>query len=168
FNRVDRDKNGVLNLYELQTALHNDDSSAFKISTIKTLIKNFVPQKEIDYLIDFEDFKKLYKEIITWRNIFKQFDLDNSFTIDFSEFVSSIEKIGFSLPENLNRFIFNKFSYKNPSSLNNEMKFDSFVESILLIISLTKTFVKYRTQEDFNYAKISYPDFLEEFVKLIA
>ena len=107
------------------------------------------------FFIDFSNFKVIYKHVLKWKQVFQAQDENQSATVEFNEFSKALSQLGFELPSDLSEFVFNKYSTAS------QMKFDAFIESVLVIIALTKVFEKYDCQKR-GVAEIPYFEFMKD------
>ncbi|KAH9955852.1 hypothetical protein BC827DRAFT_1235188 [Russula dissimulans] len=83
FLTVDQDGNGQLSHEELRSALLNDRGLPFSNSSVKYLMSIF--DWDGNGSISFEEFARLWKFVIRWRELFVEFDVDRDGSIDAEE-----------------------------------------------------------------------------------
>ncbi|KAK6463559.1 hypothetical protein DFJ63DRAFT_335088 [Scheffersomyces coipomensis] len=191
FERTDTNRSGRISARELTALLSNLDNTKFNDHTVVLLIKLFnqkgsassspttnssTSQHHINInsaSLTFEQFCSLWKYIHDYRKLFKQADVDNSGDITFGEFQEILLKIGYKLNIDLILNIFTRFSYKeinqfdynNSSNLIGKLKFDSFIELLAYLSTLTDIFKKY-DKGMVGVANIKYSDFLQEIINI--
>ncbi|KAK6199469.1 uncharacterized protein RJT21DRAFT_46914 [Scheffersomyces amazonensis] len=191
FDRTDTNRSGRISARELTALLSNLDNSRFNDHTIVLLIKLFnqkgssssassptttTASQQVTFnsaSLTFEQFCSLWKYIYDYRKLFKQADSDGSGDISFGEFQEILGKIGYKLNIDLILNIFTKFSYKdvnefsynNPTNLIGKLKFDSFIELLAYLSTLTDIFKKY-DKGMVGVANIKYSDFLQEIINI--
>lgn len=83
FTMVDRDSSGKINAEELKAALVNGKGQNFSDAACKLMIGMF--DQDSSGTIDIVEFEKLYAYINQWLSVFKNYDRDNSGSIDENE-----------------------------------------------------------------------------------
>ncbi|KFD45911.1 hypothetical protein M513_13196 [Trichuris suis] len=88
FQSVDRDRSGQITATELQSALSNGSWTPFNAETVRVLISMF--DNNGDGTVNFEEFYALWKYITDWTSTFRNFDRDNSGSIDKNELANAL------------------------------------------------------------------------------
>uniref|UniRef100_A0A4W2GZ13 Programmed cell death 6 n=1 Tax=Bos indicus x Bos taurus TaxID=30522 RepID=A0A4W2GZ13_BOBOX len=83
FQRVDKDRSGVISDNELQQALSNGTWTPFNPVTVRSIISMF--DRENKAGVNFSEFTGVWKYITDWQNVFRTYDRDNSGMIDKNE-----------------------------------------------------------------------------------
>ncbi|XP_067167639.1 peflin isoform X2 [Apteryx mantelli] len=83
FQAVDTDRSGYISLKELKAALVNSNWSAFNNDTCMLMLNMF--DKTGSGRMDVYGFSALLRFIQQWRNLFQQYDRDQSGSVSFSE-----------------------------------------------------------------------------------
>ncbi|XP_077365480.1 programmed cell death protein 6 isoform X1 [Festucalex cinctus] len=92
FQRVDKDRSGVISDSELQQALSNGTWTPFNPVTVRSIISMFDREKKSG--VNFNEFAGVWKYITDWQNIFRTYDRDNSGFIDKSELRQALTGFG--------------------------------------------------------------------------
>ncbi|XP_015345907.1 programmed cell death protein 6 isoform X1 [Marmota marmota marmota] len=96
FQRVDKDRSGVISDSELQQALSNGTWTPFNPVTVRSIISMF--DRENKAGVNFSEFTGVWKYITDWQNVFRTYDRDNSGMIDKNELKQALS--GFALAGN--------------------------------------------------------------------
>ncbi|KAG7523783.1 programmed cell death protein 6 isoform X1 [Solea senegalensis] len=92
FQRVDKDRSGVISDSELQQALSNGTWTPFNPVTVRSIISMF--DRENKGGVNFNEFAGVWKYITDWQNIFRTYDRDNSGFIDRNELKQALTGFG--------------------------------------------------------------------------
>ena len=76
YQRLDKDKSGVISDKELQQALSNGTWTPFNPVTVRSII--FMFDRENKAGVNFSEFTGVWKHITDWQNVFRTYDKDNS------------------------------------------------------------------------------------------
>ena len=128
FERVDKNKNGLISPEELRDALSNgSEDFPFQISTIKAMMLTFNLGncKEID----FDHFIHVWKYMNDWQKCFKFYDKDKSGTICTKELSSALATFGYNLPEEITKTLVTRFDRMG----NDQILFDDFIRCCLIL-----------------------------------
>lgn len=160
FANHDVKNKGRLTAEELQNLLQNDDNTHFCISAVDALINLFGASRF--GTINQAEFVSLYKRVKNWRKIYVDNDINGSFTISVSEFHNSLQELGYLVPFEVSERLFDQYAeFMNQSVNGKELKFDKFVEALVWLMRLTKTFRKYDLNQE-GIATIHYKDFIDQ------
>ncbi|KAG0055000.1 Programmed cell death protein 6 [Gryganskiella cystojenkinii] len=154
FDSVDADRSGSLNIEELQRALINGDWSPFNVETVRLVFNMF--DSDNSGLINFDEFKGLWKYIEEWRACFVAFDKDRSGFIDFNELKTAMHSFRYNLSDNFLTLVIRKYDKRGRG----DISFDMFIQISCSIKSLTDAFMRI-DREGKGYATIGYEQFLE-------
>ncbi|XP_032966379.1 programmed cell death protein 6 isoform X2 [Rhinolophus ferrumequinum] len=92
FQRVDKDRSGVISDNELQQALSNGTWTPFNPVTVRSIISMF--DRENKAGVNFSEFTGVWKYITDWQNVFRTYDRDNSGMIDKNELKQALSGFG--------------------------------------------------------------------------
>nr|XP_036871430.1 programmed cell death protein 6 isoform X2 [Manis javanica] len=92
FQRVDKDRSGVISDSELQQALSNGTWTPFNPVTVRSIISMF--DRENKAGVNFSEFTGVWKYITDWQNVFRTYDRDNSGMIDKNELKQALSDCG--------------------------------------------------------------------------
>nr|KAF6355696.1 programmed cell death 6 [Myotis myotis] len=85
FQRVDKDRSGVISDNELQQALSNGTWTPFNPVTVRSIISMF--DRENKAGVNFSEFTGVWKYITDWQNVFRKFDRQGRGQIAFDDFI---------------------------------------------------------------------------------
>ncbi|GCC24865.1 programmed cell death protein 6 [Chiloscyllium punctatum] len=153
FQRVDRDRSGVISESELQQALSNGTWTPFNPKTVRSIIGMFDRNNRGG--VDFNEFMGLWKYIIDWQNIFRTYDRDNSNFIDKNELKQALSGFGYRLSDQFYTILLNKFDRQGRG----QVAFDDFIQCCIVLQRLTDVFRRYDTDQD-GWIQISYEQYL--------
>ncbi|XP_032298468.1 programmed cell death protein 6 isoform X3 [Coturnix japonica] len=91
FQRVDKDRSGVISDTELQQALSNGTWTPFNPATVRSILGMF--DRENKGGVNFNEFTGVWKYITDWQNVFRTYDRDNSGMIDKSELKQALTEV---------------------------------------------------------------------------
>ncbi|ODV60490.1 EF-hand [Ascoidea rubescens DSM 1968] len=175
FRRIDTDNSGEISQRELSEAIKNPDGTKFDNSTIRLMVKLFDRNK--NNTLDFREFFFLYRYFNFWVDSFKSMDTDKSLTIDYEEFLNTLQIFQYNLSPNLSKFIFNKFSRANiqenygldymiSSKTPNAMKLGNYIECLIWLTKFTAFFQKFDTNNS-GVATVNFEDFIIEQINML-
>jgi Ca2+-binding EF-hand superfamily protein len=153
FVSVDMDRSGKISAQELQTALGNAPWARFSAETCRIMIGMF--DRDRTGTIELHEFQALWNYIGQWRAIFDQFDRDRSGAIDGSELNTMLTQMGYRLSPQFIQCLLYRYDPQRKQSL----QFDGFVQSCVLLKTLTDAFRQKDTQMR-GAIQISYEEFL--------
>uniref|UniRef100_UPI00398E34FE programmed cell death protein 6 n=1 Tax=Pristiophorus japonicus TaxID=55135 RepID=UPI00398E34FE len=153
FQRVDRDRSGIISEPELQQALSNGTWTPFNPKTVRCIIGMFDRNNRGG--VDFNEFMGLWKYINDWQNIFRTYDRDNSSFIDKNELKQALTGFGYRLSEQFYSVLLNKFDRQGRG----QVAFDDFVQCCIVLQRLTDVFRRYDTDQD-GWIQVSYEQYL--------
>ncbi|ANZ74140.1 BA75_00677T0 [Komagataella pastoris] len=159
FKEADYRRKGYLTESELSGVLRNSDQSTFRPSTVSLMINLF--DENDTKTIDVAGFGRLLEYIDYWEEVFFIYDRDHSYSISFKEFKALIKDTGYSLPSSTVEFIFRKHS----SNSGSDMRFDSFIESMVWLLRITDSFKKFESKGT-GVAVFPFHNFIEEIFSL--
>ncbi|XP_018646550.1 programmed cell death protein, putative [Schistosoma mansoni] len=115
FRRIDKNGSGNISADELQSCLSNGLGTMFNIRTVQLMMSMF--DSDMNGTISFDEFGKLFKYVNDWQNCFRQFDRDNSGSIDRQELSTALMRFGYNLsPQFINFMIltgaFRRYDYR--------------------------------------------------------
>ncbi|KCV72696.1 hypothetical protein H696_00275 [Fonticula alba] len=155
FRAVDTDRSGTINAEELQRCLTNGGwaNRPFAMSTINLLINLF--DVDNNGTIDFQKFKGIWSYIGQWVNVFRQFDRDQSGSIDIHELRTALRQFGYALSDQMVSILLRKYSVPDQTGI----AFDHFIELCATLQSLTNAFRRYDINQN-GWATMQYEQFL--------
>ncbi|KAI8822129.1 uncharacterized protein EV422DRAFT_525743 [Fimicolochytrium jonesii] len=154
FVAVDADRSGECNPQEIQRALINGDWSPFSLETVQLMMTLF--DRDGSGSISFQEFVSLWKYIEDWKRIFKQFDRDNSGTINRAELRQALSAFGFNVSDRVVDVVVKKFAKKGAV----DITFDSFICGCVTVKNLSEAFQSYDQDRD-GWVNMSHDMFLE-------
>ncbi|GAA5858733.1 hypothetical protein JCM8547_004962 [Rhodosporidiobolus lusitaniae] len=112
--------------------------------------------------IGFSEFAGLWRYIKDWQGIFRQFDRDQSGTMDGNEFSVALSQFGYQLSPNLVNLLIKKYSplQGNPGAAPAGVNFDRFVRCCVTVKQLSEGF-KGHDQDRDGWVQISYEQFMQ-------
>lgn len=136
FQHCDSDRNGILNMNELQTALRNTDNSYYDIITVKSLMSTLFDRNKAE--VNLDEFRRLVEFLKQWKSHFSRCDVDRSGKLDISEFEQAIISFGYQVS---NKFVQNVF-YDLAEQENGQfyIQFDRFVQGCLFVKKVHESF----------------------------
>lgn len=108
---------GFLELFVCNKGL----GTMFNIRTVQLMITMF--DCDMNGTISFDEFGKLFKYVNDWQNCFRQFDRDNSGSIDRQELSTALMRFGYSLSPQFINFMVRRFGHNRRESIS----FDDFI-----------------------------------------
>uniref|UniRef100_A0A673B7Y9 EF-hand domain-containing protein n=1 Tax=Sphaeramia orbicularis TaxID=375764 RepID=A0A673B7Y9_9TELE len=138
FQRVDKDRSGVISDSELQQAL-----------------SNAMFDRENKGGVNFNEFAGVWKYITDWQNIFRTYDRDNSGFIDKNELKQALTGFGYRLSDQFYGTLIEKFDRQRKG----QVAFDDFIQCCIVLQRLTDVFRQYDTDQD-GWIQVSYEQYL--------
>uniref|UniRef100_A0A7N8XJ24 Programmed cell death protein 6 n=1 Tax=Mastacembelus armatus TaxID=205130 RepID=A0A7N8XJ24_9TELE len=138
FQRVDKDRSGVISDSELQQAL-----------------SNAMFDRENKGGVNFNEFAGVWKYITDWQNIFRTYDRDNSGFIDKNELRQALTGFGYRLSDQFYGTLIEKFDRQRKG----QVAFDDFIQCCIVLQRLTDVFRRYDTDQD-GWIQVSYEQYL--------
>ncbi|KAM6373779.1 programmed cell death protein 6 isoform 1-T1 [Alca torda] len=182
FQRVDKDRSGIISDNELQQALSNGSAynldkgqvftaslfTAHKIFSYSAGIEDgtwtpFNPATVRSILgmfdrenkggVNFNEFTGVWKYISDWQNVFRTYDRDNSGMIDKNELKQALT--GYRLSDQFYDILIRKFDRQGRG----QVAFDDFIQCCVVLQRLTDVFRRYDTDQD-GWIQVSYEQYL--------
>nr|XP_056703083.1 peflin isoform X2 [Euleptes europaea] len=154
FQSVDCDHSGYISTKELRQALVNSNWSAFNDETCLMMMNMF--DKTKSGRIDLYGFSALWRFIQQWRNLFQQYDRDQSGCINCNELHQALSQMGYNLSPQFSQLLLSRYSQKATGP---GIHLDRFIQICTLLQSMTEAFREKDTGMTGN-ARINYEDFL--------
>uniref|UniRef100_A0A3Q0R5W0 Programmed cell death protein 6 n=1 Tax=Amphilophus citrinellus TaxID=61819 RepID=A0A3Q0R5W0_AMPCI len=151
FQRVDKDRSGVISDSELQQALSNGMDHAFNA----LLSTSAMFDRENKGGVNFNEFAGVWKYITDWQNIFRTYDRDNSGFIDKNELKQALTGFGYRLSDQFYGTLIEKFDRQRKG----QVAFDDFIQCCIVLQRLTDVFRRYDTDQD-GWIQVSYEQYL--------
>uniref|UniRef100_A0A8D0YVU0 Programmed cell death protein 6 n=1 Tax=Sus scrofa TaxID=9823 RepID=A0A8D0YVU0_PIG len=153
FQRVDKDRSGVISDNELQQALSNGTWTPFNPVTVRSIISMF--DRENKAGVNFSEFTGVWKYITDWQNVFRTYDRDNSGMIDRNELKQALSGFGYRLSDQFHDILIRKFDRQGRG----QIAFDDFIQGCIVLQRLTDIFRRYDTDQD-GWIQVSYEQYL--------
>ncbi|XP_070102273.1 programmed cell death protein 6 isoform X6 [Equus przewalskii] len=125
FQRVDKDRSGVISDNELQQALSNGTWTPFNPVTVRSIISMF--DRENKAGVNFSEFTGVWKYITDWQNVFRTYDRDNSGMIDKNELKQALS--GYRLSDQFHDILIRKFDRQGRG----QIAFDDFIQGCIVL-----------------------------------
>ncbi|KAM6190603.1 peflin [Sarcoramphus papa] len=154
FQAVDADHSGYISVKELKQALVNSNWSTFNDETCLLMINMF--DKTRSGRIDVYGFSALLRFIQQWKNLFQQYDRDQSGSISFSELQQAFSQMGYNLSPQFSQLLLARYAQR---SSNPSIQLDRFIQICMQLQSTTDAFREKDTGLVGN-VRLSYEDFL--------
>ncbi|XP_059686864.1 peflin [Gavia stellata] len=154
FQAVDADRSGYISVKELKQALVNSNWSTFNDETCLLMINMF--DKTRSGRIDVYGFSALLRFIQQWKNLFQQYDRDQSGSISFSELQQAFSQMGYNLSPQFSQLLLARYAQR---SSNPSIQLDRFIQICMQLQSTTDAFREKDTGLVGN-VRLSYEDFL--------
>uniref|UniRef100_A0A8B9NY55 Peflin n=1 Tax=Apteryx owenii TaxID=8824 RepID=A0A8B9NY55_APTOW len=154
FQAVDTDRSGYISLKELKAALVNSNWSAFNNDTCMLMLNMF--DKTGSGRMDVYGFSALLRFIQQWRNLFQQYDRDQSGSISFSELQQALSQMGYNLSPQFSQLLLSRYTQR---SSNPSIQLDRFIHICIQLQSMTEAFREKDTGLVGN-VRLGYEDFL--------
>uniref|UniRef100_A0A8B9YIT2 Programmed cell death protein 6 n=1 Tax=Bos mutus grunniens TaxID=30521 RepID=A0A8B9YIT2_BOSMU len=142
FQRVDKDRSGVISDNELQQALSNGTWTPFNPVTVRSIISMF--DRENKAGVNFSEFTGVWKYITDWQNVFRTYDRDNSGMIDKNELKQALSGFGYRLSDQFHDILIRKFDRQGRG----QIAFDDFIQGCIVLQRLTDIFRRHDTDQD--------------------
>ncbi|GAB4851644.1 hypothetical protein Ancab_031047 [Ancistrocladus abbreviatus] len=139
FNKIDKDRSGLICDKELQSALSNF-SQSFSLRTVRLLMYAFTGTNA--RTIGPREFVPLINSLQSWKAGFQRFDRNRNGSIDASELREALQCLGFSVTPVVLKLLVAKFDKNGGKS---SIQYDNFIECCLTIKGLTE---KFRAKEN--------------------
>ncbi|KAG5888271.1 hypothetical protein JTB14_025191 [Gonioctena quinquepunctata] len=153
FVAVDKDRSGHISWEELQTALINGQGERFSPTACKLMISMFDTDKT--GTVGLNEFQLLYNYINQWLGVFKNFDRDQSGSIEEQELGQAFQQMGFRFSQDFVKFLIAKSDLKNHLI----MSVDQFIVVCIQIQRFTEAF-RERDKELKGEITLAFEDFL--------
>nr|XP_023011802.1 peflin [Leptinotarsa decemlineata] len=134
FQAVDKDRSGQISWEELQAALINGQGEHFSPTSCKLMISMFDTDRT--GTIGINEFQLLYNYINQWLGVFKNYDRDQSGSIEEPELAQAFQQMGFRFSEDFVKFLIVKSDLKN----HQKMSVDQFIVACIQIQRFTEAF----------------------------
>ncbi|KAM6115931.1 peflin [Phoenicopterus ruber ruber] len=154
FQAVDADRSGYISVKELKQALVNSNWSTFNDETCLLMINMF--DKTRSGRIDVYGFSALLRFIQQWKNLFQQYDRDQSGSISFNELQQAFSQMGYNLSPQFSQLLLARYAQR---SSNPSIQLDRFIQICMQLQSTTDAFREKDTGLVGN-VRLSYEDFL--------
>ncbi|XP_040443823.1 peflin [Falco naumanni] len=154
FQAVDADHSGYISVKELKQALLNSNWSTFNDETCLLMINMF--DKTRSGRIDVYGFSALLRFIQQWKNLFQQYDRDQSGSISFNELQQAFSQMGYNLSPQFSQLLMARYAQR---SSNPSIQLDRFIQVCMQLQSMTDAFREKDTGLVGN-VRLSYEDFL--------
>ncbi|XP_072031118.1 calpain small subunit 2-like [Amphiura filiformis] len=113
----------------------------FSIDSCKSMVA--MTDSDRSGKLGFEEFMDLWKSILAWRNVFKQFDCDNSGSFSAKELHLALSAVGYQLNPKI--FAAMVLRYTNKES---QITFDNFMACAAKLRHMYHVFRKYKGSDD--------------------
>jgi Ca2+-binding EF-hand superfamily protein len=153
FQKVDKDRSGAISVDELQQALSNGSWTPFNPETVRLMIGMF--DRDRSGTINFQEFGSLWKYVTDWQQTFRNYDKDNSGSIDKNELKTALSSFGYRLSDRFYDILIRKFDRSGRGTV----AFDDFIQCCVVIQTLTNSFRHYDTNKN-GWISITYEQFL--------
>uniref|UniRef100_A0A8C4TMF2 Peflin n=1 Tax=Falco tinnunculus TaxID=100819 RepID=A0A8C4TMF2_FALTI len=147
FQAVDADHSGYISVKELKQALLNSNWSTFNDETCLLMIS------ESGHVYGFS---ALLRFIQQWKNLFQQYDRDQSGSISFNELQQAFSQMGYNLSPQFSQLLMARYAQR---SSNPSIQLDRFIQVCMQLQSMTDAFREKDTGLVGN-VRLSYEDFL--------
>uniref|UniRef100_A0A8C3D912 Programmed cell death protein 6 n=1 Tax=Corvus moneduloides TaxID=1196302 RepID=A0A8C3D912_CORMO len=141
FQRVDKDRSGIISDNELQQALSNGTWTPFNPATVRSILGMF--DRENKGGVNFNEFTGVWKYITDWQNVFRTYDRDNSGMIDKNELKQALTGFGYRLSDQFYDILIRKFDRQGRG----QVAFDDFIQCCVVLQRLTDVFRRYDTDQ---------------------
>jgi len=152
FAAVDQDRSGRISAAELKQALMSSNGRTFSESCCRLMIGMF--DREGTGQIDVHGFEQLFNYVNQWLSAFRSYDRNGSGYIDNSEFMQSLQTMGYRFTPQFIDMLATKFGEKGAG-----LPVDGFINACILIQKFTEGFRQRDTQQQ-GVITIPYEDFL--------
>lgn len=151
---MDADHSGYISVKELKQALVNSNWSTFNDETCFLMINMF--DKTRSGRIDVYGFSGLWKFIQQWRNLFHQYDRDNSGCISQMELQQALTQMGYNLSPQFTQLLIARYSQRSASP---SMHLDRFIQVCIQLQLLTEAF-REKDPAAQGSVRLSFEDFI--------
>ncbi|KAK4871869.1 hypothetical protein RN001_015993 [Aquatica leii] len=153
FAAVDKDHSGRINAKELQAALINGQGDHFSDTCCQLMIGMF--DKEKSGTVDVNQFEQLYIYINQWLTVFRNYDRDQSGSIEEEELIQAFQQMGYRFsPAFINQLI-KKSDFQN----HKRMSVDQFIVVCVQVQRFTEAF-RIRDKQMQGSITIGFEEFL--------
>jgi len=139
FQAVDRDRDGRVNVQDLQGAL-SSAGFQFSFEVAEKMIQMF--DRDHFGTIDYNEFAQLHQFISTMQNGFRQRDRTGDGRLDGNEIRMALQDSGYQMAEGTFQTMMKKFDHQRVGSLG----FDSYIELSIFIATVRNVFAFYDRQ----------------------
>ncbi|XP_058803461.1 peflin [Phymastichus coffea] len=153
FALADKDGSGQITCYELQRVLANGQGGTFSEKACRLMIGMF--DKENKHSIDITEFQALFDYINAWLGVFKNFDRDNSGSIQEEELAAAFTQMGYRFTPEFINFLIKRYD----GNQNGNVTVDQFIVLCVQIQKFTEEFRR-RDTELTGTINIGFEDFL--------
>ncbi|KAJ8919616.1 hypothetical protein NQ315_002238 [Exocentrus adspersus] len=153
FQAVDKDHSGQINWEELQSALINGQGEHFSPQACKLMIGMFDTDKS--GTIGVTEFQLLYNYINQWLAVFKNYDRNQSGSIEEEELGLAFQQMGFRFSPEFIKFLIARSDLKDHKL----MSVDQFIVACVQIQRLTEQF-RQRDKEMKGVISLPFEEFL--------
>uniref|UniRef100_A0A8C2XIN0 Programmed cell death protein 6 n=1 Tax=Cyclopterus lumpus TaxID=8103 RepID=A0A8C2XIN0_CYCLU len=154
FQRVDKDRSGVISDSELQQALSNGMYQLYRNLDLSPFFSAMF-DRENKGGVNFSEFAGVWKYVTDWQNIFRNYDRDNSGFIDKNELKQALTGFGYRLSDQFYSTLIEKFDRQRKG----QVAFDDFIQCCIVLQRLTDVFRRYDTDQD-GWIQVSYEQYL--------
>ncbi|KAL8162955.1 hypothetical protein V2J09_014444 [Rumex salicifolius] len=154
FNRIDKDRSGLICDQELMAALSNFDQR-FSLRTVHLLMYMFTGSNS--KVVGPKEFVPLVRSLQTWKAIFQKYDFDRNGRLDEMELKDALMSLGFMVSPFVLKLVMSKY---DKSGYKCAIEYDYFIECCVIVKGLTE---KFRAKEDgrgCGTASFTYDEFL--------
>ncbi|XP_056220022.1 programmed cell death protein 6 isoform X1 [Seriola aureovittata] len=145
FQRVDKDRSGVISDSELQQALSNGTWTPFNPVTVRSIISMF--DRENKGGVNFNEFAGVWKYITDWQNIFRTYDRDNSGFIDKNELKQALTGFGEQQSYRLSDQFYSTLIEKFDRQRKGQVAFDDFIQCCIVLQVTYLHYIKINTHK---------------------
>lgn len=136
FQQADVDRSGTIDAHELGRVL-SQGRPPFSPRTTRLMLHLFADNRNDTTRIGPVGFAKLWKELQQWQKKFREFDRDNSGTIEVSELQAALMSFNFNIPPAVLQMLVSKYDTTGGSR---SIGYDNFVECGFIVKGLTEKF----------------------------
>jgi Ca2+-binding EF-hand superfamily protein len=150
---------GEIDAFELRDILNKEFSKDFKFDEFTTdLTRSMVAMRDLDMSgkLDFEDYKRLWSDLLLCKRAFTALDSDNSGHFNKTEFHRALDILGLKVSESTEKSLVVRYSNKAGN-----ICFNDFVACYIKLKTMLKSF---RVKDWYNQGSVEYQ--LDEFVQL--
>lgn len=150
---------GEIDAFELKEILNEEFAKELKHQEFTTdLTRSMVAMRDMDMSgkLDFDDYKRLWSDLLLCKRAFMALDADNSGTFNKSEFHRALDILGLKVAEKTEEALVMRYSDKDGN-----ICFNDFVACYIKLKTMLRSF---RGKDWYNQGSIEYH--LDEFVQL--